>query len=118
MLPVIFFKNHCLIFVTYLILQFLFLCILCTGQHEQTSVPTVDPSKPLQEQFPVSCGSKHREKEVVDGGAGILANVDGSAILSQPKSEIPVFAPPSTEVKFSEHERLLLVFVLFAFACP
>lgn len=61
------------------------------------SVPTVDPSKPLQEQFPVSCGSKHREKEVVDDGAGIVANVDGSAIPSQPKSEVPVFAPPSTE---------------------
>lgn len=57
-------------------------------------VPTVDPSKPLQEQFPVSCGSKHREKEDVSDGA-VVADVDGSAIQTQPKEE--VFAPPPAE---------------------
>ena len=59
-------------------------------------VPTVDPSKPLQEQFPVSCGSKHREKEAVNDGAVIVADVDGAAIQTQPKTQ--VFAPPPTEV--------------------
>ena len=58
-------------------------------------VPTVDPSKPLQEQFPVSCGSKHRQKEDVSDGA-VVADVDGSAIQSQAKEE--VFAPPPAEV--------------------
>jgi len=57
-------------------------------------VPTVDPSKPLQEQFPVSCGSRHREKEDVSDGA-VVADVDGSAIQLQPKEE--VFAPPPAE---------------------
>lgn len=57
-------------------------------------VPTVDPSKPLQEQFPVSCGSKHRQKEDVSDVA-VVADVDGSAIQSQPKEE--VFAPPPSE---------------------
>ena len=61
------------------------------------SIPTVDPNKPLQEQFPVSCGSKHREKEVVDDGAGIVAHVDGSATQTQQKNE--VFEPPPAEVK-------------------
>lgn len=61
------------------------------------SVPTVDSSKPLQEQFPVSCGSKHREKEVVNDGAGVVADVDGSATQTQPQNE--VFAPPAAEVK-------------------
>ena len=60
-------------------------------------VPTVDSSKPLQEQFPVSCGSKHREKETVTDGAEVVANVDGSAIQTQPIPE--VFPQPPTEVQ-------------------
>ena len=60
------------------------------------SLPAVDPNKPLQEQFPVSCGSKHREKEHVNDGAGIVADVDGSANQQQQMNE--VFAPPITEV--------------------
>ena len=60
------------------------------------SLPAVDPNKPLQEQFPVSCGSKHREKEHVNDGAGIVADVDGSANQQQQINE--VFAPPITEV--------------------
>lgn len=59
------------------------------------SLPAVDPNKPLQEQFPVSCGSKHREKEHVNDGAGIVADVDGSANQQQQINE--VFAPPITE---------------------
>ncbi|KAL9968553.1 hypothetical protein ACROYT_G020661 [Oculina patagonica] len=58
-------------------------------------VPTVDPNKPLQEQFPVSCGSRHREKEDVSDGASVVTDVDGSAIQTQPKVE--VFAPPPAE---------------------
>lgn len=59
------------------------------------SLPTFDPSKPLPVQFPVSCGSKHREKESVDDGAAVVADVQGSTIQTQPKQE--VFAPPPTE---------------------
>ena len=44
----------------------------------------------------MSCGSKHRQKEDVSDGA-VVADVDGSAIQSQPKEE--VFAPPPAEVK-------------------
>ena len=68
----------------------------CCLQVNKPLVPTVDPSKPLQEQFPVSCGSKHREKEDVSGGA-VVAEVDVSAIQTQPIEE--VFAPPPAEVK-------------------
>ncbi|KAJ7363598.1 hypothetical protein OS493_009758 [Desmophyllum pertusum] len=63
--------------------------------NRQPMLPSVDPSKPLQEQFPVSCGSKHREKETVNDGAGIVADVDGSAIQTQPK--VAVFAQPPAE---------------------
>lgn len=45
----------------------------------------------------MSCGSKHREKEEVSDGAGVVSDVDGSAIQTQPKVE--VFAPPPAEVK-------------------
>lgn len=44
----------------------------------------------------MSCGSKHRQKEDVSDVA-VVADVDGSAIQSQPKEE--VFAPPPAEVK-------------------
>ena len=44
----------------------------------------------------MSCGSKHRQKEDVSDGA-VVADVDGSAIQSQPNEE--VFAPPPSEVK-------------------
>ena len=70
------------------------------------SIPTVDSSKPLPEQFPVSCGSKHREKEVVDDGAGVVADVDGSVTQTQPPNA--VFAPPPTEVKYIEIRGLVL----------
>ena len=68
-------------------------------------LPSVDPSKPLQEQFPVSCGSKHREKETVNDGAGIVADVDGSAIQTQPK--VAVFAQPPAEVRLLYEIELL-----------
>ena len=46
----------------------------------------------------MSCGSKHREKEDVPvSGGAVVAEVDGSAIQTQPKEE--VFAPPPAEVK-------------------
>ena len=62
-------------------------------------MPTIDPNKPLQEQFPVSCGSKHREKEDVSNVAGVVTDVDGSAVQTQPRVE--VFAPPPAEVKLN-----------------
>ena len=71
------------------------------------SLPTFDPSKPLPVQFPVSCGSKHREKESVDDGAAVVADVQGSTIQTQPKQE--VFAPPPTEVS----ERDIVVKMYF-----
>lgn len=64
-------------------------------------VPTVDSSKPLQEQFPVSCGSKHREKETVTDGAEVVANVDGSAIQTQPIPEV-FPQPPAEKLDISE----------------
>ncbi|XP_022783520.1 protein SON-like isoform X3 [Stylophora pistillata] len=58
-------------------------------------IPIVGSSKPLQEQFPVSSGNKHREKEDVSDGAEMVTNTDGTAIQTQPKVE--VFPQPSDE---------------------
>lgn len=52
------------------------------------SLPLVDSSKPLPQQFPVSCGSKHREKESGDDQVSVVADVDGSAIQTQPQPEV------------------------------
>jgi len=52
------------------------------------SLPLVDSSKPLPQQFPVSCGSKHREKESGDNEVSVVADVDGSVIQTQPQPEV------------------------------
>lgn len=65
-------------------------------QVNKPMIPIVGSSKPLQEQFPVSSGNKHREKEDVNDGAEMVANIDGTAIQTQPKVE--VFPQPSDEV--------------------
>ncbi|XP_067049823.1 protein SON-like [Acropora muricata] len=57
------------------------------------SLPLVDSSKPLPQQFPVSCGSKHREKESGDDQVSVVADVDGSAIQTQPQPEVFAQAP-------------------------
>ena len=61
------------------------------------SLPLVDSGKPLPQQFPVSCGSKHREKESGDDQVPVVADVDGSAIQTQPQPE--VFAQVPVEVR-------------------
>jgi len=56
----------------------------------------VDSSKPLTEQFPVSCGTKHHEKEHDETAVSTVPNVDGSAIMAPPPPLIPqpVFQQP------------------------
>lgn len=49
--------------------------------------------KPLTEQFPVSCGTKHHEKEQESATVGqIIPDVDGSAQQTQ-----HVFMPPQNQ---------------------
>ncbi|EDO32164.1 predicted protein [Nematostella vectensis] len=55
-------------------------------------VPTVDPTKPLTEQFPVSCGTKHHEKEDEVTIETAVKGVDAIAEMA-PK----VFEPPPQE---------------------
>ena len=43
-----------------------------------------DDSKPLQEKFPVSCGDKHREKEMNNEAGNIVQGVDGALPAEKP----------------------------------
>jgi hypothetical protein len=58
--------------------------------------PLVSSDKPLTEQFPVSCGTTHHEKEQEDATGEIIPYVDGTALQTH-----PVFQhPQSQEVLF------------------